>query len=44
MVLGAQRTFRSSLQGKPGEKDAHQALQGFVGDTEKCEVGIIKVI
>ena len=44
MVLGAQRTFWSSLQGKPGEKDAHQALQGFVGDTEKCEVGIIKAI
>lgn len=43
-MLGAQRTFRSSLQGKPGTKDAHQALQGFVGNTEKCEVGIIKVI
>ena len=43
-MLGAQRTFRSSLQGKSGTRDAHQALQGFVGDAEKCEIGVIKVI
>lgn len=31
-------------QNQGGAKDAHQALQGFVGDAEECEVCIVEVI
>lgn len=31
-------------QNQDGAKDAHQALQGFVGDAEECEVCVVEII